>query len=283
MKFSNLPLSIKQSINSSLVLLIMAIATLYSIDQMAALKEGVDALATNWLKRTLAISTISQNTADLRIHQLERTFAETPAEKQAYDEAMTALIDQVNDNMETYEGLKADLSSGPLFADDEEAYYEAYYEKWDEYTDLFAEIHKLTRAGHSEPALALLNGESRQVFADFRKSLRALVWINFEAAQQAADSAESTFRSTRRRIVLLLGLTVLVSLVVALGLVRYITGPVAQLAKAAHQVAAGDLGVHLRVGGKDEIGDLTHSFNQMNLWGFNPMVAPPLAVIPYFF
>ncbi len=63
-------------------------------------------------------------------------------------------------------------------------------------------------------------------------------------------------------IILYVG-TFLLSALIAVGLVRFITIPVQQLELAAGKVAQGVLNVQLQISGKDEIGSLAHSFNQM--------------------
>jgi signal transduction histidine kinase len=72
-----------------------------------------------------------------------------------------------------------------------------------------------------------------------------------------------TINSIYRNIVLLTGLVILAGIGVTVFLVRVIAGPVRQLAEAAKQIAEGDIGSHVDIKSRDEIGVLAQSFNRM--------------------
>jgi signal transduction histidine kinase len=67
-----------------------------------------------------------------------------------------------------------------------------------------------------------------------------------------------------RRVLLLAALAAgSVGLLLAFGLARHILRPVEALTAAARRMAAGDLGVRVEPGGRDEIGELARAFNAM--------------------
>jgi signal transduction histidine kinase len=85
-----------------------------------------------------------------------------------------------------------------------------------------------------------------------------------------SDVTEQRIRSVReieagqQRAQLILALTALASLTIALSLglsvTRGIVAPLSQLKAAAHQFAAGDFDITLRIGSKDELGDVGQAF-----------------------
>ena len=89
--------------------------------------------------------------------------------------------------------------------------------------------------------------------------------MNQRDSFEAAARAEITFNSTYTIMTIVFGGTILLSIFIALGLVRFITVPVRQLEQAAGEVAKGDLEVQLHINSKDEIGRLARSFNQMTI------------------
>ncbi|WP_191621310.1 sensor histidine kinase [Marinihelvus fidelis] len=62
---------------------------------------------------------------------------------------------------------------------------------------------------------------------------------------------------------LVLGLTVLLAILAALTAARRMVAPISSLALATRRVASGDLGQAVETGGRDEIGFLAQSFNEM--------------------
>lgn len=82
-------------------------------------------------------------------------------------------------------------------------------------------------------------------------------------ALDASTRAQTTYQSTRNITIILLVATIFLSVFIASFLVRFITIPLRQLVNAATHVAEGDLDVQLDIASKDEVGNLTSSFNQM--------------------
>lgn len=263
MKFENLKLGSKQLLGFSAILIIMAAVTIFSIRNMRAIKNEIDEVTSNWLPRGNAISDININTTNLRLNQLQHAMATDEETKQQLSEIMIDLIDKINDNLDTYERLKAESQKRGLYSDEERRLFDEFDSKWERYQELSFNFFMLSRDNKRTQAVKLLNGEARQVFNDFGGVLEELVKVNQEDAFQAAQRANITFASTRNITVVLLLVTSLLSILIAWILVRYITHPVHQLEEAAGKVADGDLDVKLPIKSNDEIGHLAESFNQM--------------------
>lgn len=244
-------------------MIVMAAVNIYSINRLAALKAEIDEVTTNWLPRALAISDINLNTSKLRINQLQHAFAADEVRKQHQAEIMITLIDKINENIDTYEELKADSEARGLYSERERGLYAEFDQKWERYLDLSFLFLRLSQNNQAKEAVALLDGEARGVFNDFSTDLVQLVQVNKEDAYQAADRAGMTYLNTRNFTYILLALTVVFSVFFVAWLVHYITVPVQQLEEAARKVANGDLDVQLKIHSRDEIGNLAHSFNQM--------------------
>ena len=262
MKLKDLKLGTKQMVGFAIILLIMAGSHAYSTRKMATLKAEIDEVTTNWLPRAIAISDINVNTAKLRIVQLQYVFAtdETRKQKQAI---MISLLDEINENLDIYEQLKASSEERHLYSENERALYSEFDQNWDQYQDLSLTILKLIGNNENEAAIALLNGEAQEVFNDLSADLIELVSVNKQDSLEAAKRAGITYHSTHKMMISLYIFTILLSVFIAAGLVRFITVPVQQLEQAAGKVAKGDLDVRLDIPSKDEIGNLAQSFNQM--------------------
>jgi len=74
---------------------------------------------------------------------------------------------------------------------------------------------------------------------------------------------DKMFLPWRLRVTFLLLVLIGISLIFSLSLSRNLTRPIQDLARAARQVASGDLGGHVRTRRRDEIGQLAFDFNAM--------------------
>ncbi len=263
MKFKDLKLGAKQAIGFGLILAFMAGANFFSIRKMAAIKAEIDEVTANRLPRALAISDLNLNTAGLRIKQLQYAFTTDATAQRQQREAMIELIDQINENIDTYERLRAEFEARRFNSAEERKLYAEFERKWEAYQDLSFAFFDLLGENKTREAFVLLNEEAQHVFQECSASLVELVDINKKDSYDAAERAEITHQSTRNITTILMIVAILVSAFIAVGLARYITTSVHQLVKAAGSVAGGNLEVHLKIDSHDEIGNLAHSFNQM--------------------
>lgn len=263
MKFKDFKLGTKQMLGFGIILIIMAGSHVYSTRKMAALNAQIDEVTKNWLPRAIAISDIRFNTSELRRIQLQRAFATDETRKKELAIRTIDLLDKLNNNRDAYEELKRFSEKRNLYSEEERKLYSEFDQKWDRYQDLSISFFKHVRSNENHEAISLLNSEAWEVFNDFSDDLVNLVNVNKKDSFEAAKRADITYRSTHKIMIILYVVTILLSGLIALGLVRFITIPVQQLELAAGKVAQGDLNVQLQISGKDEIGSLAHSFNQM--------------------
>ncbi len=263
MKFKNLKLTTKQMVAFGIVLLMMAGVNFFSIQRMARLKAEIDEVTNSWLPRAVAISDINANIASLRLSQLQHAFASDAENQSEQVETTIGLIDQINGNLDTYDKLKGESEDRNLYSDREKELYASFNDHWETYQDFSLAIFQLMRINEREEAIKLLNGDARESFERVRSQLVDLVRVNQQDAFEASHRAELTFNLTRNVARGWLVATLLLSIVFAAGLVRLIVVPVQELERAAQQIASGDLSVQIESVGKDEIGNLASSFNQM--------------------
>ena len=263
MRLRDLKLSAKQKIGFGIILVIMAGVNIFSVRKMASLKAELDEVSMNWLPRAIALSDINLNTSRLLLIQSQHAFLPDEAAKLRQKNIQINLIDKINENLDTYEALKADSEKRNLYSEEEGRLFAEFDWKWEEYQDLSLEFLDIVDTNTSQEAIELLNREGREVFRSLSTYLENLVTINKNDALRAAERAEAMFISTRKVTFALLIITIILSGALSALFVRYITVPVRQLEKAARTIADGDLSVHLNVPSKDEIGNLASSFNQM--------------------
>jgi len=257
MRLSDLKLGTKQGIAFAIILALLAGLNAFSIYRMTSIRDEIEQVTTNWLPSALAIAAINSNTSDLRITQLQYLHAADDSTRTRLGGVMTNLIDRINLNRDAFEPL--------ISTDDERRLYAIFDEKWERYIDIGFEFLSLAEQGQVDGADQLLNRDGQRVFSDMSAALEQLVLVNQASSFEASRRAEETFRTTRRAVQTIFGVTVIISILIAWSLSRWITVPVRQLARASEGVAQGDLGVSVKLHGHDEIGNLAESFNRMTL------------------
>lgn len=266
--FRDLQLSAKQGVGFGMILLIMATAIMYGLNQNGNVTNEITAINENWLRRVVTISDINEAVGALRMTQLQDAVALDEQTRTKHRETMVSLIESTETNIDVYEQLRADT----LFLDanvqvlnsaDEATFYDEFDALWEQYLDISFLFLDLVETGQQNYAIAILNGEARLIFEDISQTLGELVRINRERATEAGERAVATYRSTRGVIIIVFLGTIFASALIAGVLVRYITVPVKEVEKAALRVSEGDLNVKLHIISHDEIGNLAYAFNKM--------------------
>jgi len=261
--FRNLKLSTKQTIGFSFILLILAAVCLFAVYQVNALREDIYRINNNWLPRVESISAVNFSALEMRILLFDLTFAADSIQEDIIVTRFLELLDVIDENRVTYEGLKSDSLVENAFSVEEEALYSNFDILYDDYLSYFFTYYDLVQDGREDEAASLLTEKAAIVFEEFSEYLQDLVDLNKRGAETAAQRAEDRNIATRRIIMLLfLGANVVAILTIVV-LVRMITVPIQQLESAAESVAGGRLNVHLDSTTKDAIGRLALSFNQM--------------------
>ncbi len=255
MRFKNLKLATKQGLAFGFILIIMTGVTVFSLLKMSALKDEIDRVNTRRLPGVIAVSEINFNTSEYRINEMQHALTYYGYKMREQEQMMLTLKLKIEKNQEIYQPL--------ITSPEEQQLYAEFQEKWGRYLEMHEQFMKLSRDSKDEEALTLLNEEAYKLFRDFSTNLEGLVKLNKEASFEAARRAEETYRSTRTVTTVLLALTVLMSTLITLVLVRTITVPIRKLERAAKSVAEGNVNVSLDIQTQEEIGNLARSFNRM--------------------
>lgn len=264
-RFRDWALGKKYGLGVAIVLILMAGGYTRSFRQLQDLKSDLEAVSRNWLGRIIAVSNISRNASDLRTLQLQYATTVDPAQHSGPTEGIINLVDQINTNRDTYEELRATPQQGMQPPGREEALYATFDRHWDSYQTLTLSVVEFTMSGQREEALRLLAGEARPVFDSMNISLLGLVETNQSYALGAADRAETSLKRLGHASLILFVVTIAVSILFTIWLVRLITRPIRLMAAGAERVSAGDLSVELPITSRDEIGQLGGAFNRMTV------------------
>jgi len=263
MNLKDFNLASKQMIGFGAILLIMTIMNGVTLNRFRMVKEDLRSISTDWMQRVVAVSDINLAMADLRNNQLQWAYADDEEEKKQIANVMITLIDSINVNLDIYNELKNTGELDSEFAARETTIYNGFDEGWDQYQTASLSFFQLINNNENNRAVDLLKTEAQKAYASVSVSLANLEEINRQQTLLASERAENSFNRTRTGTIILLIFTIITSLGLAGGLIRWVTVPLQKLDLAAQDIARGDLDVHLKIPSKDEIGSLSVSFNKM--------------------
>ena len=126
--------------------------------------------------------------------------------------------------------------------------------------DQFDAMQRLTEVNDWTAVRLRLDNQVDEILSGVREMVEH---VNADVTEQR-DRSLKEIEAGQRRAQIILALTMLTSLAIAVALGLYVTrsivAPLSQLKAAAHQFAAGDFNVTLRIGAKDELGDVSNAF-----------------------
>ncbi len=246
MRFDNLKLAKKQGAAFGVILLIMTGASLFSLIKMSDVQDEIGQLNAKRLPGLSTLSEIRVDIAEYCMQQLQHSSDDYGGTQ--------AKANKIRADLERYESL--------MISQEERDLYAVLQEKWGVYLNLHSQMKSLLRDNKDGNEEGNRQNLSKS-YKDIADVLDQLIRISRKGFFEAAIRSRDTYNATKNITLLILGLTLLLSALIALVLVRTVTAPVRELEAAARRVTAGDYSVHLTVRSRDEIGCLSESFNLM--------------------
>ncbi|KAA3609958.1 MAG: HAMP domain-containing protein [Calditrichaeota bacterium] len=263
LKFKDLKIKTKQTLGFGTILFILIAVNLHSIYNMRELRRELEISSSNSLPRAIAIADINYYSSNLRIAQLQLSFAKTDIQKEEHNKKISKLIDDINQSKDTYESLISESKKLKLYSKKEQELYVDFDSLWDEYLGFSLNCVLLFRENKTEQAITLLNGDAKNIFDAYSSILTEMVRLYDQYLLESVARATETFLRARKFTITLLAATIIISLIMAIAIVRLITVPVSRLESAALAVGEGDLWVNVKYRSKDELGTLATAFNRM--------------------
>jgi methyl-accepting chemotaxis protein len=132
------------------------------------------------------------------------------------------------------------------------------------YLPLADRMQKHIDEGKQEDARKILYGEFRPVQVAYFDGLKKISDFQSELMIKAGKDSEDEYKLARIIMLAITGGAVLLALMIAFGVTRSITQPMAEAVKIAQTVAKGDLTSRIEVNSTDETGQLLQALKDMN-------------------
>ena len=235
--FRDLKIATKLGLGFFTVLLLMTIMGAMALSEMSKVNDQSTDIATNWMPSINFIHQVNSATSDYRIAELNHVLAESPEQMAQYEKDMEALLATMKTSRDSYEKLIALEEERKLLAE--------FDRLFKQYLEVHSRMIPLSTALKTQEAIALLNGESQQLFNNFSATLLKLVELNVDGGAKASALGDEIYAAAQQfvsvMILVSVALGIAVAVIIVRGLVKQIGGEPAYAADVVSKVAAGDL------------------------------------------
>jgi methyl-accepting chemotaxis protein len=132
---------------------------------------------------------------------------------------------------------------------------------WKAYLEISQKLLKALDAGNLVEAMALVNEDSLEKFADLEASITALIDFNKEGCVAVTQMSEEIYQSARITIAAALLFTTAFSAAVPVLLVKRLRRSIGELLRVSEAIGQGTLTVSAEIISNDEFGKLAHQYN----------------------
>lgn len=236
--------------NLCIVVFMLAMAGYSNVSLVRINKNGDDM----YYNRVIPISqlgVISKYAENTRVNMLSSVVFHKPE-----------LTDKAEANLVQIAAIMKEYSSSNL-PEEERNSFARFTTFWTEFETIVRHNIQLVKAGKYEEARAGLQ-KGGVPFGKASEELASLLKLNEKIAEQLMNQNKESYDFTRLILIILSVLSVLTAIGVAMASGTVISRPLQKLAEQARRIAENDLTVEdIEVKSKDEIGQLSSSFNQM--------------------
>jgi methyl-accepting chemotaxis protein len=255
--FIDLKIAKKLLLSFACVLILTGITGIFAIVQLGKVSSASNELATNWLPTIQNLGQMKLLIARIRSADAQLIlYGDNPEFLGNFSKRMPALINGLNKEIQTYEGLLSDP--------EEKALYPEVKQQLTTVLDLHAKVIAAAEAQKVDEAKALFISPVGNTYFSLLDNLDKLSKINLNGGDASQRLADSTYSSARVWIITLVLGTLAVGMALALFISRAIAKPLNVAVGIAKQVASGDLTSKIEVRSTDETGELMHSLQAMN-------------------
>ena len=256
MSIRNMSVSIRSAAGFGLIGLIVLVLGLFSLNQMAEMREESSQVDQNWLPSIVSLGDLNASMLRIRALTMRLMLVEGEAVS-ATDQALTKLVGEIGTLNSAYEKR--------ITIPEEKAAYERFASAQKLYFSEQGKIASLVRQGALDQAIVLMGGAINSHADDMTRALLDLQRINSDEAGAAAERSVAVYETALMWVVITIALAAIATVILALMFTRSIVRPLNQALTVAETVASGDLTQEFVIDGKDEPARLLAALKTMQL------------------
>ena len=252
---SNIKVGMRMTAGFAVVLLLMTALAAVGISSMATIQQRLDNIVSINIYKTKIVNTMSESIRIVTESQRTMLLLKDPAAiaterkkfdqgRQNYNEAYEALLK--TPVTEKGQVLRLKLKEIALNT-----------------RPLTNKVLELNAAGKTDLAVKALIEEAAPAVQKWQDLLDEALVIQEEGNRQDFSAAQQEYASAHKSMLTLAGIAVLLGAMIAWGLTRGVTRPLAQAVLVANRLAEGDLTVKIASVSKDETGQVLQAMQNM--------------------
>ena len=238
------------SILGMIVIGLVAIMTSRKINQ-----ASMD-IADFWVPSAIAAEQLNTDTSDYRIAEHEYILAKRRNQIDALEAELSLKRQEIGEEFDQY--IRFYIGGG-----EEDALIHQAQRLWQQYEAVSEEILEISRANQPDKALELLNGQSKELFDEYSRLLKAIGDEKQAGANRASEYGNQLYsRLIGWKIALILLLALTLSALI-ISLIRGMVKSIVPLVNGITRVSAGDLDFRLNCDGDREMETVIRSVNSL--------------------
>ena len=252
---NNIKISAKLVGSFIIIVILLAVVAVAGFINMKNINDG---MTTMYFDRLIPIKQLGAADAeifDIRGDTFKYGLVKGTAEGASLLAGLDTKAEEVNKNMKAYRGS--------YLLDSEKAGLVDFDAEWATYQKEYKIAMENYKSGND--AAALKNLATGGAASDARRSvtvaMKKLIDINEKAAEETNTEADKTFLTATIMTVALSLIAIILAMVIAIVVSRSITGPLQKGVGMMNEMALGHLTTRLKMGRKDEIGQLANAMD----------------------
>ncbi|EJN20942.1 MULTISPECIES: methyl-accepting chemotaxis protein [unclassified Pseudomonas] len=255
MSIRNLRIGLRASLSFAVLAGLLVVVGLFGLAQMKTLRESAAVIEESWMPSIESIHDAAANIASIRLESLRLTANTQAASRDRSKGILKAQREELLKRLSDHKALIA--------SDEEQAMLDSLSIAVGKYLSILDQIVSQIDAGQNEQASARLNNELAPQGAVLDKTLEAMITLNQQGADAAAEAAAAMYQRALWIVATIIVVALIATLLLAWALTRSITTPINQALEVARRIAAGNLSGEIASSGKDEAAQLLDALAEM--------------------
>lgn len=251
----NLKIGVRLGAAFAAIIVIMLIIGGVAVSRLNRLDDNITTLVTDKYPKVLMLEEVKDHLSVIARSIRNMILADN-------DEDMRKEAKRVTDAREAINKLYGELDKVVL-SEAGKAQLKTVTDARVPYVEEYVRVIKLVEAGEKEQARKALFTTLRKVQSEYIKALDKMVEHQSTEVERIGKEADHYAAQSKTVIISLMAIALVLAGVLAVLIVRSITGPVSKLVDANERLANGDLTVSIISSGQDEIGQLADSSRRM--------------------
>jgi methyl-accepting chemotaxis protein len=238
-----------------MIVALVAILGWVAISQIGKLRDSAQDITDNWMVSISQTALIDSSLLNIRLEILRAATTKDAALRQKGISALSSGAEELASAVKQYGDL---ISSEP-----ERALYDSMQALGDKYSSVVNVFETIIKSEDTSKAFDFVETDIRPLGNKLQESVKHLTDYNNEGAASSRRSAEDIYSTSLKTIFALLAAVILLTVALAVLLVRSLTVPISDALSAAERIAGSDLSKAVPVIGTDEAGRLLKALSQM--------------------